>query len=82
MELSFQNAKLSAKVNPFWDPPLYTNQDTLPRPPAESQMKDFKNITLGTIDLPAGEAPLILRATDIPGASVMDLRRLTLTLLP
>ncbi|MCB1092752.1 MAG: N-acetylgalactosamine 6-sulfate sulfatase, partial [Verrucomicrobiae bacterium] len=67
---------------PGWDPPLNTNQDTLPRPPAESQMKEFKTLKLGEVDLPAGEGDLVLRATEIPGAHVMDLRRLTLTLLP
>lgn len=82
VELSFQGSQLSGRVAPGWDPPLYTNQDTLPRPPAESQMKEFRPLELGHIDLPAGEGELVLRATDIPGGSVMDLRRLTLTLLP
>ncbi|MCB1078669.1 MAG: N-acetylgalactosamine 6-sulfate sulfatase, partial [Verrucomicrobiae bacterium] len=82
VELSFQGKTLSGKVEPGWDPPLNTNQDTLPRPPAESQMKEFKTLKLGEVDLPAGEGDLVLRATEIPGAHVMDLRRLTLTLLP
>jgi hypothetical protein len=34
------------------------------------------------VKLPKGRGPLTLRATDIPGASVMDFRALTLTLLP
>ena len=68
-------------VTPGWDPPLYTNQDTLRRPDGESQMKEFRTLTLGEIELPAGEAPLTLRAIKIPGKSVMDLRRLTLTLM-
>jgi hypothetical protein len=82
IELSFQDARLSGKVAPGWNPPLYTNQDTLPRPHGESQMKEFRTLELGQITLPAGQGPLTLRATDIPGASVMDLRRITLTLLP
>ncbi|QDT07289.1 Arylsulfatase [Rubripirellula lacrimiformis] len=82
IELSFQDARLSGKVTPGWDPPLYTHQDTLPRPPAESQMKEFRTLALGQMDLPAGVGPLTLRATDIPGDSVMDVRRITLTLLP
>jgi arylsulfatase A-like enzyme len=81
VELAFQNASLSGKVGPGWDPPLLTNQDTLPRPPAESTMKEFRSLTLGEVELPAGRGPLTLRATDIPGQTVMDLRRLTLTLL-
>lgn len=81
VELSFKDARLRGKVTPGWDPPLHTNQDTLPRPAVESQMKDFRTLELGTVNLPAGTAPLTLKGTDIPGASVMDFRRLTLTLL-
>ena len=82
IELRFMDAHLSGKVEPGWDPPLYTNQDTLPRPDGESQMKEFHTMSLGEIDLPAGVGPLTLRALDIPGKSVMDVRRITLTLLP
>lgn len=81
VELRFRDAVLTGTVTPAWDPPLNTNQDTLPRPHGESQMKEFKTLTLGTMDLPAGEGDLVLRATKIPGQSVMDLRRITLTLL-
>jgi hypothetical protein len=82
VELSFLDAKLQAKIEPGWDPPLNTNQDTLPRPDGESQMKDFHSLKLGEITLPAGHGPLTLQALEIPGHSVMDVRRLTLTLLP
>ena len=79
---SFQGAELKGKVEPGWDPPLYTNQDTLPRPDGESQMKDFRLLDLGEMRLPVGRGELTLRAIDIPGKSVMDVRRVTLTLLP
>ncbi len=82
IELSFQDARLTGKVEPGWDPPLYTNQDTLPRPDGESQMKDFHTLKLGTIALPSASGALTLRALNIPGQSVMDVRRVTLTLLP
>ena len=82
IELSFQTAKLRGKVTPGWDPPLNTNQDTLPRPDGESQMKEFRTLSLGEVSLPAGVGPLTLRALEIPGKSVMDVRRVTLTLLP
>ncbi len=82
IELSFQDASLTGLVTPFWDPPLYTNQDTLPRPHGESTMKDFRTLEFGKIKLPAGQGPLTLRALDIPGGSVMDVRRVTLALLP
>jgi hypothetical protein len=80
VELRFGESRLTGKVAPGWDPPLLTNQDTLPRPDGESTMKDFKTLVLGEIDLTAGKGPLTLRAVEIPGKSVMDLRRITLTL--
>jgi arylsulfatase A-like enzyme len=80
VELAFRGDRLVGRVQPGWDPPLNSNQDTLPRPPAESQMKEFKPLDLGIIRLEAGSGELSLRALEIPGGSVMDLRRLTLTL--
>lgn len=82
IELSFKDARLTGQVAPGWDPPLYTNQDTLPRPPAESQMKEFRSLKLGEITLAKNQGPLTLRALEIPGKFVMDVRRVTLTLLP
>jgi hypothetical protein len=81
IELSFGESRLTGTVQPGWDPPLYTNQDTLPRPPGESQMKEFRTLPLGTLALDAGEGPLTLRALELPGKSVMDVRRVTLTLV-
>ena len=81
IELTHGDSRLTGKVGPGWDPPLNTNQDTLPRPHGESQMKEFKSLSLGVIELKEGEGPLTLRATEIPGKSVMDVRRVTLTLL-
>lgn len=80
IELSFGNARLTGKVADGWDPALYTNQDTLPRPPAESQMKEFRPLALGTIHLERGRGLLTLRALEIPGRQVMDVRRVNLTL--
>lgn len=82
VELSLGESRARGQVQPGWDPPLYTNQDTLPRPPAESQLKEFRPLDLGTIRLEKGRGTLTLRATDMPGDYVMDLRALTLTLLP
>lgn len=82
VELQFRDSRLAGRVAPGWNPPLNSNQDTLPRPPAESQMKEFRPLKLGVIDLEQGTAPLTLRAVEIPGQSVMDVRRVTLTLLP
>jgi hypothetical protein len=81
IELSFHNSRLSGKVTPGWDPPLYTHQDTLPRSSGESAMKEFRTLVLGEITLQSGRGPLTLRALEIPGNSVMDVRSVTLTLL-
>jgi len=82
IELRFNESLLAGRVTPGWDPPLYTNQDTIPRPAGESQMKEFRPLKLGTLRLEKGRGPLTLRALEIPGRSVMDVRRVTLTLLP
>ena len=82
VELSCGDRRLAGRVAPGWNPPLNTNQDTLPRPPGESQMKEFRPLQLGVMTLDQGVAPLTLRALEIPGKSVMDVRRVTLTLLP
>jgi arylsulfatase A-like enzyme len=82
VELAFADRRLVGRVEPGWDPPLFTNQDTLPRSTAESPMKEFRPLALGTIELPRGRGPLVLRALEVPGAAVMDVRRVTLTLEP
>lgn len=80
IEFTHQQSRLTGKVTTAWDPPLYTNQDTIPRPPAESRMKEFRPLTLGTFRLEKGRGPLTLRALEIPGKSVMDVRQVNLTL--
>jgi arylsulfatase A-like enzyme len=81
IELSAGEHRLQGAVAPGWDPPLYTNQDTLPRPQSESRMKEFRPLELGELTLDKGRATLVLKAIKIPGKSVMDVRRVTLTLL-
>ena len=80
IELNFGTSKATTKVAPGWDPPLITNQDTIPRPRAESTMKQFRPLALGTMRLEKGRGPLTLRALEIPGKQVMDVRLVTLTL--
>lgn len=82
VELAFGERRLEGLVKEGWDPPLYDNQDTLPRPHGESSMKEFRTLILGKIQLDRGSGELIFRATRIPGKTVMDVRRLTLTLQP
>lgn len=80
VKLAFNGQELSGKVIPGWDPPINTDQDTVPRNPMESQMKEFKTLELGDIELPADRGELVLSAVEIPGEYVMDVRRVTLEL--
>ena len=80
VELSFNDRKITGRVAPAWNPPFYTNQDTIPRPLGESRMKEFRPLPLGTLRLDPGRGLLTLRALEIPGRSVMDVRLITLTL--
>ncbi|MGZ5544744.1 MAG: N-acetylgalactosamine 6-sulfate sulfatase, partial [Limisphaerales bacterium] len=80
VQLGFKDSKLVCKVTPGWDPPLYTNQDTIERLAAESRMKEFHPLNLGIIHLEKGRGLLTLRALDIPGKTVMDMRQIFLTL--
>lgn len=81
VELRFQNNARAGRVTPAWDPPLYTNQDTIPRPPAESIMKEFKPLNLGVMPLEKGRGLLTLKALEVsPSDGVMDVRSVQLTL--
>ena len=80
IELDFNGAKLAGEVAPGWDPPLYTNQDTIARPNGESKMKEFRALNLGSMRLEKGRGLLTLRALKIPGRSVMDVRQVNLAL--
>lgn len=81
VELSFQGAKVQGKVMEPFDPPLFDQSDRVSRG-GESYIKDFKPLSLGTVRLEKGRGPLVLRALDVPGQQVMDVRLVTLTLLP
>ena len=80
LELSFEGSLLKGRLTEAWDSPMKNEQDTLPRLNGESVMRDFRTMTLGEIRLEAGKGKLCLRAPEVPGKQVMDLRRLTLTL--
>jgi arylsulfatase A-like enzyme len=79
VELSFGGAKTTGEVKPGWFPRLLDDQDRASRK-GESYMRDFRPLSLGTIPLAAGRGLLTLRALDIPGQTVMEVRRVTLTL--
>ncbi|MEO2048588.1 MAG: arylsulfatase [Pirellulales bacterium] len=77
-ELSFQGSRLRGQIQEGHNPPLQGQQyDRVPR--AESYVKDFKPLKLGTVQLPQGKGELSLRALDIPGTQVMDFRLLMFT---
>ncbi|MBI1370161.1 MAG: sulfatase-like hydrolase/transferase [Planctomycetes bacterium] len=78
IELSFEGVKLTGKVSAAHDPPLYGwEHDRFKR--GEGYVKDFKPMTLGTIELPKARDQLTLRATQMPGKQVMEVRLLQLT---
>lgn len=80
VELSFLGESVAAKVSPGWDPPLIgAEDDRVPR--GESYVKDFKPLQLGTIRLNKARGRLTLRALNIPGKQVADVRYIVLTLL-
>ena len=79
VEVAFNTASLTGKVTPAWDPPLIKHEDRVPRV-GESYLKDFHALELGTVRLEAGRGQLTLRAKQVAGKQVMDLRQVTLTL--
>lgn len=78
IQLSFDDqATLVGKVTLSHDSPLIgADQDRSPR--MESYTKEFQPFTLGTIELPAGEGALTLKALEKPGNTVMDFRLMML----
>lgn len=82
VELSWNGVRLTAKVAEPHDPPLRgMEHDRIPRLDGESYVKDFRPLSLGTMHLVPGRGPLTLRATDVPGRQVVDVRMIVLTLL-
>lgn len=81
IEISFNESKLITKVVQGWDPHLITDQDVIARPAGESIMKDFKILEAGKIKLSKGKGDLVLRALEIPGKEVMQVRAINLHLI-
>jgi len=78
IELSFNDSKLTGKITEAHNPPPTGGEhDRFER--MESYTKDFKIMTLGNIKLEEGKGLLTLRALEIPGSQVMDVRLLFLT---
>jgi len=76
-ELSFNDATLQGKVTQANDPPLRgAEDDRTPDRGGESYVKTFKPMRMGTVHLKEGRGELALRAIDIPGTQVMEVRLL------
>ncbi len=81
IELSFLESSLQTKINEAHDPPEYgIEKDRVDRGP-ESYVKDFKPLVMGEFELAKGRGPLSMRAIEVPGKGVIDLRGITLTLI-
>ncbi|HOD81660.1 MAG: Arylsulfatase [Planctomycetes bacterium ADurb.Bin126] len=79
VELSMSGSSLRAKVDKAFDPPLWDKDDRVPR--GEGYLKEFRPLKLGTIKLDKGRGSLVLKAAQVAGGQVMDLRAVELTLL-
>ena len=74
-ELTHGHSRLEATIETAHDPPLKgMENDRVVRP--ESYVKDFKPLNIGHINLDQGKGFLTLKALEMPGNSVMDVRLL------
>lgn len=81
VELSLNASQVQGKVTEAHDPPLRgMENDRVPRK-GESYVKDWKPLKLGVVELKAGRGELALRALEVPGKQVMDVRLVLLTLV-
>lgn len=81
LELSLGGRQVVAKVTEPFDPPLRGAEHDRVKRNGESYVKDFKPLKLGVLDLARGRGLLTIRARDIPGRRVIDLRTVVLTLI-
>ncbi|SFR51586.1 Arylsulfatase A [Robiginitalea myxolifaciens] len=75
IQLTHGENQVSAVLDTPHDPPLQgMNRDRVPR--IESYTKEFKAFQLGTIHLEAGRDSMVLKALEVPGKGVADVRLL------
>lgn len=77
-ELSLGDSTMIATVKDAHHPPLRGAESDRANRGSESYVKDFKEWNTGRIELSKTRGKLTLRALDIPGQSVMDVRMLIL----
>ncbi|MDA7915943.1 N-acetylgalactosamine 6-sulfate sulfatase, partial [Verrucomicrobia bacterium] len=76
IQLSFGGSKILAKITKANDPPLLGAEKDHFLRKGESYVKDFKPMDLGVIHLKKGKHALELKALEIPGGQVMEVRLL------
>jgi len=81
IELGLNGTTVRAKVIQPNDPPLRGMEHDRVKRDLESYVKDFKPLTIGMLDLKAGRGALTLRAVEVAGKAVMDVRLVTLRLV-
>ncbi|MHC4684111.1 MAG: sulfatase-like hydrolase/transferase [Planctomycetota bacterium] len=81
VELRFEASRVHGKVTEPHDPPLVGAEFDRASRGSESYVKDFRPLRLGVFRLAKGRGELILRALDVPGKQVMDVRAVMLTLM-
>jgi hypothetical protein len=80
VELEFKDSRVQGKVTEAHDPPLVGAEHDRASRGSESLVKEFRPLRLGTVRLEKGRGELTLRALEVPGKQVMDVRALMLTL--
>jgi len=81
VELIFNGSRIQGKVAEPNDPPLVGAEFDRVARKGESYVKDFQPLRLGVFSLEKGRGELTLRALEVPGKQVMDVRAVMLTLL-
>jgi arylsulfatase A-like enzyme len=81
IELSLNGSRLQTKVTAAYDPPLHGAEHDRFSRGSESFVKDFQPLTMGTMSLSSGRGKLELRALEVPGKQVIDVRSVVLTLV-
>ncbi|MFO7670316.1 MAG: arylsulfatase [Bacteroidales bacterium] len=74
--LTLGDRKLKGRITVPFDPPLRGMENDRTGQRGESYVKDFKPLNLGIIHLDQGPGKLTIRALEVPGRTVMDLRLL------
>jgi arylsulfatase A-like enzyme len=80
VELTLGGAKWTGTISEAHDPPLRGREHDRVSRGAESFVKDFRPLSLGVVELPAGKGTLTLRATKAAGKTVADVRSMELVL--